>query len=214
MADLKLISAEVRAIYKAFDERSAREGKFATDGSEIACRKGCSYCCHLEVAVSAAEAYTIKTFLETERRPILERIKTRLRHARRQLGDKFYAERKAARVMCPLLNAEGACEIYEVRPLACRKFVSFDVERCKQDWERPGEGVDVPRSGTLVELESKMLTPLLEVHRRTGIAPNSYELIRALYSLFGSERVELRGEPGASALMKALFPPPQSHEGS
>ena len=62
----------------------------------LTCRKGCSGCCQREVSVFEIEAGPIRAFL-AEHPPVV-------RHPS----------------ACPMLDDEGACQIYAVRPLICR----------------------------------------------------------------------------------------------
>jgi hypothetical protein len=59
--------------------------------------------------------------------------------AKRTVG-KSAAERFGAQLPCPLLGDDGACTIYEARPLACRQVVAERVEPCREEYEgRPGD---------------------------------------------------------------------------
>ncbi len=69
------------------------------------CRKGCSYCCYMKVAVSPLEAEYIQTNLRIKQRPNLQRKDT-------------YG------TPCPFLK-DGACSIYEYRPFVCRRHLTF-----------------------------------------------------------------------------------------
>ncbi|HEY7872478.1 MAG TPA: YkgJ family cysteine cluster protein [Rudaea sp.] len=95
-------------------------------GVRFDCKKGCAICCRLEVHVLPQEAFRIAGVLRD--RPNREALVAALsEHVETHRGVTDTRKRN----FCPFL-AEGACSIYESRPMACRKMVSLDVERCKQ----------------------------------------------------------------------------------
>ena len=73
--------------------------------SSMACRAGCSACCHAELAVCDVEAALVR-----------EGLAALDAEARARLGARV--ERHDGR--CVLLEADGRCAIYEARPLVCR----------------------------------------------------------------------------------------------
>lgn len=77
----------------------------------IACGKGCSACCHMNVKVSQLEVALIEK--EMGARPV-HLTSSRVHDLETFLG-----------APCPFLK-EGDCSIYEVRPFACRKHMNFD----------------------------------------------------------------------------------------
>ncbi|KAF7961460.1 hypothetical protein AWV80_33085 [Cupriavidus sp. UYMU48A] len=81
----------------------------------VACKRGCSACCHSEIALYQPEADLIaaKTGLPVRQIP--------RDPARRSTP---YATTKAP---CPFLH-DGACSIYAHRPLVCRTMVNFDAD--------------------------------------------------------------------------------------
>jgi len=91
---------KLRALYSFMDEFYKFVSKFTP------CKKGCSYCCHYEVAVS-----------ETE----ISYIEKNTKHKRmKKYGPKAPFHRKS----CPFLK-NGNCSIYDQRPFACRRHVVF-----------------------------------------------------------------------------------------
>ena len=95
----------------------------ATEGS-LACRRGCSHCCHQRVTVTAPEVFHIAGILR--RAPGRAAAFLEAESATRGLSQ---AERWRTRIPCPLLcNSE--CTIYASRPLSCRGAVSLDAGAC------------------------------------------------------------------------------------
>lgn len=78
----------------------------------VACSKGCSACCKMNVMISQIEA----NFIEKETGVKPAQVTNGFLHPQ----DKFIG------VPCPFLE-DGSCSIYDVRPFACRKHLSFDT---------------------------------------------------------------------------------------
>lgn len=78
----------------------------------VACSKGCSDCCKMNVSISIIEA---------ERLSVLSRrLMTPVKHPIRHSQEEFSG------VPCPFL-ADDKCSVYEARPYACRAHYSFDT---------------------------------------------------------------------------------------
>ena len=133
----KLATAVVR-FHKRVDEVVA--ATISGQGVKIACSRGCSYCCSLQVEVVPHEVFPLAAWLkrhfDTAR---LAAVTARLRHnaARtRALGD---AGRKRSNLACALLGEDGACTAYEARPAQCRRFHSIDLEVCRKSFADPAD---------------------------------------------------------------------------
>ena len=88
-----------------------------------ACRRQCSWCCHYAVAVYPLEADVIAaaTHLTPKHPP--------------SGGADYHG------TPCPFLTEQGACGIYEVRPMACRQHVMLTESNY---WCRPDRSHQVP----------------------------------------------------------------------
>lgn len=103
----------------------------------IACRRGCSFCCHIAVStgvphVVAIARYMVEKFTEEE-----------LADARRRVAEYCEAwsavpmrDRFVSRLRCPLLVG-GECSVYPIRPLTCQGWNSLDVSRCEAFHDDP-----------------------------------------------------------------------------
>lgn len=93
------------------------------------CQKGCSYCCHSEIAVSKVEADYIASVtgvqLAMPTRFLLRRSVNYCDPAK----------------PCPFLAADGGCSIYPCRPMLCRTHVSFETDNAKCKFDSPEETV-------------------------------------------------------------------------
>jgi Fe-S-cluster containining protein len=75
---------------------------------ELACRAGCSDCCHRELTVTSVEAAAIEATLRA------------LDPAARAALAARAVQPAAANGACSALEADGRCAIYPARPLVCR----------------------------------------------------------------------------------------------
>ena len=118
--------AEVCAGYEAEFARN-RE----LHGERIQCRSGCDACCSQLFQITEIEAAVVSEGLRSLESALRERIETRARaylpERARLVAEHGLIEGwgslppEGTRLACPALE-DGACQIYEHRPLICRKF--------------------------------------------------------------------------------------------
>lgn len=169
-------AAMAATAWRVFEASLAGEPAPAT----YACSMGCDHCCHGSVSVTAPEALAIAARLE---QPGNERIRAAfLSAAPRTLG-LGPAERFGRKIPCALLNA-GLCSVYAVRPLACRRVVSFAVAPCIDELNGvPGDmAVPGPPVAHAVGIQIAMLAALAA----SGRPPVLYELSAAVVRLVGT----------------------------
>lgn len=127
-------------VLRGCDEAGAKQlAQLATKGIVPTCSAGCSHCCRLEIPVSRPEAEVLVAWLLAHRTPEqLEAIRDNLRGwlawYRTELP-KLAMDRADAFARhapkCSLLDEDGRCGAYEVRPITCRNhFVSSPVSEC------------------------------------------------------------------------------------
>jgi Fe-S-cluster containining protein len=113
------------------------ENFYAEFTPQLDCKEGCSYCCSVPVDVSAPEVFAIVDCLKaTKSVDDIHALRHRIDEYLNRHSDMSPKERRRARVACPLLE-NNECSIYRARPLACRGWNSYDVERCRRDFEAP-----------------------------------------------------------------------------
>ena len=99
-------------------------------GTEVACRKGCSDCCHAPVNATIVEAAAIVEALKRDRTTAeLASLVAELRAYVDDLHSKIETGAHQFRRACPLLRG-NECSVYETRPLICRGQASWDKEIC------------------------------------------------------------------------------------
>lgn len=111
----------------AFSELVLREGQ------NIDCHKGCCSCCRQAVFVSPFEALYLANYIKTnfsiEDQDVLKLKLLDKQTKAKKLNSKEYLDFYTT---CPLLDKEtGSCTIYSSRPVACRLFLSKNVQTCK-----------------------------------------------------------------------------------
>ncbi|MDA0241682.1 MAG: YkgJ family cysteine cluster protein [Proteobacteria bacterium] len=107
-----------------------------SDITEIACEIGCAWCCYQQVGVTAPQALHIADYLQRGDAKIpADAALERLEELDDITNGMSNVERLKIRRPCALLDEQGACLIYAVRPLACRGCNSMDAEICRRTVE-------------------------------------------------------------------------------
>ena len=169
-----------------FEARLARERAidpaFARRAGQIECRRGCTYCCHVNVIATPLEAARLAVRLRAGRRLDLERA---VLAAGERLAGLDARARLAHKAPCPLL-VEDACSLYEVRPLACRALVSVSVRDCERHFRGGGEALRaMPSLLTPRLVASGFISGEIAALGDLGLASHLVELTAALALLLG-----------------------------
>ena len=104
----------------------------------IACKAGCSYCCHYHIYVSALEVLVLAEFVATQlSEAARNKVKQRLEANVKAVANLSVSEHIITNVPCAFLADEGLCTAYRVRPLICRRHHAFDATPCKVTFDDP-----------------------------------------------------------------------------
>lgn len=170
---------------RIFEAESAAYFKYVTGGEELlrslACKPGCTFCCHLYVEVTPLEAVAAWSALRDEsHRNQRQSVATNAPRVAGLPPD----QRRAAKVACAML-ADGACSIYETRPFACRGLYSTSAEACAAALDTPvGRPLPPIRSPALPRVLAAMLGVGINAGLAdTGVQNDSLELTTALDEL-------------------------------
>ena len=125
-------------VHAAIDRVLERDRKKGTASSEIKCRKGCSHCCHEPVEIWPQEAALL---VEGARKLGVEMDRTRLEHQSQYTMD-TWRQQPAADTACVFLGGDGACQVYEFRPNACRKLLVTSAPELCDATKHPPESVE------------------------------------------------------------------------
>ncbi|MDB5363459.1 MAG: hypothetical protein JWO51_4756 [Rhodospirillales bacterium] len=164
----------------------------AAGGAEIACRKGCAFCCSHTVDVTPDEVFAIADYLARQLDPDqLAAVKRRAAAADAVLHGLPPVERHAKRLFCPVLDPSTAsCLAHPVRPNACQAYLSVDLARCEADFHEPPQPVEQP---TVAPMIASVVDRTCSFALDDAGAPTlSLELIAALLAAWGEPDAEAR----------------------
>jgi Fe-S-cluster containining protein len=168
-------------------ERSVPESVRA----QLACARGCAFCCHQPVKVSAAEAFFLAG--QIRERPDAAAA---VREAAGQLSGRRADAHRVPWLRCPLLDQADSCSAHAVRPLACHSYVSINVNDCMMSYPQPGTGT-VREPALYGDLRNSCRMILQASLRLNGLSDAHYEMNAALCLVLETENAEkrwLRGE--------------------
>lgn len=199
--DITVPAATARALATLFDE-ARRTGDIdppvallysTIDGTlrgmkdiPIACKKGCSPCCHTWVSVSAPEALYIAKIVMRQGNAALERV----RSAHEQTKHYDFDARDLHPHACALL-VDDACSIYEARPKVCRFAASADAGVCARAYHNI-EKIDIPMPMMHLIGRGMYATTMAAGLRHAGLPHHAYEFNGALLRALETERAEQR----------------------
>ena len=105
-------------------------------GAGVACRKGCSYCCHDPVTAPPHEVLTLADSIRRMPAPQREQVMKRVaRNAERV--DRAGQQALLEPMRCALLEDDDVCSAYDDRPSNCRRFHSMAVADCENSFFNP-----------------------------------------------------------------------------
>ena len=162
---------------------------------QIACAKGCSFCCHGFVGALPPEAFRIADAVRQRRAGPVD-AETVHAAAIRLIG-LSPEERVGRKLPCPLLD-RGMCSVYDVRPLVCRQTTSLSLSACEEEFEGIDPDGRVEISSVHLAHASNAHVALLGAMRAAGLPSEAYELGALLEVVLRTEDCEQRwldGEP-------------------
>ncbi|MDG0818098.1 YkgJ family cysteine cluster protein [Bdellovibrio svalbardensis] len=117
--------ARARKLHELVEQEIAQGAEI-----EISCKKGCSACCHMEVEITSYEAEILAT-LVTEGH-VIDRGRLQKQSERSLQDGQWKQGIRNLESKCVFLNSEGACSIYEHRPVMCRRHsVTSPAKNCE-----------------------------------------------------------------------------------
>ncbi len=110
---------------------------------EVACRPGCSACCHQDIPATVPEVLNLAGYLQAHLRPAaLEQLRATI--AERAAAIRQAPSRKARwqkRLPCGLLGEGGLCRGHKHRPIECAGYTSYDADACARGGTIPADAV-------------------------------------------------------------------------
>lgn len=162
---------------------------------EVACRKGCGYCCHSFVGAVPPEIFRVARALSRAMPPGLSRADIEVKAA--QLGSMPAPSRVGARLACPLL-VNDACSVYVARPLVCRQATSLSLSACMEEFAgQYAQNDQIEVSAAHLSHAGNAHVAMLGAMLAAGLPTQAYEFASALNVALNSpdgERRWLEGE--------------------
>ncbi len=143
--DKDSIFSALKKMYQSIDELIDALLAYAEkQGIQIACHKGCEWCCHQAVFANSYEIHYLSEYIKLnlpkeKRIEALQKAKRKNEHVS-QLSE---AEMLQYKSPCPLL-IDGACSSYAARPMACRIYLSTRLETCLEFFHHPENEKNYP----------------------------------------------------------------------
>ena len=109
------------------------------NNQEIHCRRGCSWCCSQPVFTNEWEAEYLRDFMM--RRFTCNKvseIKKKAEDKNKTTSGLGKKEILRTRIFCPFLE-NNACSVYPARPMACRIYLSSNLDSCIYDFNNPSD---------------------------------------------------------------------------
>ncbi|HEY0941858.1 MAG TPA: YkgJ family cysteine cluster protein [Steroidobacter sp.] len=184
----------VRA-YENSRERHDSRIAAAPDIGTLACRSGCTWCCHFSVDVRAVEAFSILDFVERSL-PDEEkaRVYSEIRANSTALDGMDEIERMRRNVKCPFLS-QGRCSIYAARPQTCRNYHATDAAGCEASYQDPDNfDIDPEFAPMVYQAGAAHVDAFTRAMREAGYDTNVYELNCALAAALSEPRSRERFE--------------------
>jgi len=172
----------VNTMYKSIDQLIDSFLKFSENhGIKPDCKKGCGYCCHQPVFANSYEIeylgnYIRENFTKAQQQEILKRAKEK-NEKTAHLSKKNLQNYKFP---CPLLR-NNECIAYPARPLACRIYLSTQIDSCIQFFKDPENEKKYPQLLDFPLRAGRMMNQgLYEALKENEISAHEYKLEEGL----------------------------------
>jgi Fe-S-cluster containining protein len=137
--------AAVKNLHQMVDEMVDSFSEFAErQNQKPACKKGCHWCCHQPVFALEYELDYLCGFISKNfNAEIQKQIASRAAEKRKRLENLSDESLLNSKFPCPLLD-KGICMAYAARPVACRIYLSANLESCLKFYRNPEDENSVP----------------------------------------------------------------------
>lgn len=186
-------ASQAAASFVALYERSVAQIPLP---QPLACRSGCAFCCHSFVSASAPELFLLAEEVKRQNPDQLDQVVARIEAAHQATRGLDKESRSRSRA-CVLL-IENMCSAYAGRPIACRAFASFSVEKCEQAFRTGSD--DIPMPAMNMQLRGACNQALASALARVGLPSQGYELTGGLLRVLQTPDAERRWLAGENIL--------------
>ena len=191
LSNATLFSA-IESLYDAIDglndsivALSERQNK------KVACQKGCHWCCHQAVYANSYELHflseKIKSIFSAEKiSKYIEAVEEKFAVTSKMNE----GEVSTYKSPCPLLE-NGACSIYEARPMACRIYLSTNLGTCLEFYQHPENELNYPALIDFPLRAGRMMNEgFMAALKGYGIATNEFRLEEGLRIVLKNDQPE------------------------
>jgi Fe-S-cluster containining protein len=179
----KAMMESVAALALAYDSVVAMlpaELWLASGSLKLACREGCSSCCHVRVTTLAPYVLFSAEYIRAQKgRAFLAGLQKKFNTYDAITSGLADLDRVRMLAPCPFLF-DGLCSIYPTRPPACRGCHSFDVSECEKDERLPGVRSQIPMSPLRQIVHSAATSGFEDVLRIYALDMRELEFIPAM----------------------------------
>ena len=190
--------------YETLDQVFAE--KLAQSGDTIACKAGCSYCCYIKVDTLPIEVFYLVNYItSTLDKRDLDLVHARAKENRQRIARMTCDEQQATAIQCPLLNGDGCCMYYAVRPATCRRYHSNSAVPCQAMFECKAEK---DMRGEVVEVMYPTAAICVAAQRtftNAGFDANGYDFSSALDEALSNQSCYRRWRERKSAFSKEVI---------
>jgi len=168
------IKDKVGAMYDAIDEMN-KEGLELTkkqEGRVPSCFKGCAHCCHIQVAATEWETQTVLDYMDHAGIEFEEKDIQKLERLALVKSDHEYMVHPDRR--CVFLGDDNLCQIYEVRPSACRNYYVFTPPEECDTYKQVGAGK------VLTFFNLNTIAPIITLMEKSPIGPFQNQILKLL----------------------------------
>lgn len=115
------------------------------ESTTIFCKKGCAWCCYQPVYALTHEIIYLKEYIKNNFSELVAiDIYRSAREKDHMIGNLKENELLNSKHPCPLLK-NGACIAYEIRPMACRIYLSLNLNSCESFYNNPEDKKNYPQ---------------------------------------------------------------------
>lgn len=186
LSNATLFSA-IESLYTAIDAlNDSIVALAARQKRPVACHKGCHWCCHQAVYANSYELHYLSEKIKL--RFSAEQITTWAEAAEAKFAHTSTMDEEEVSTFkspCPLLE-NGACSVYDARPMACRIYLSTRLHTCTEFYKHPENKINYPA--------------LIDFPLQAGRMMN--EGFMAVLKEHGIETAEFRLEAGLRIVLK------------
>jgi Fe-S-cluster containining protein len=201
--DPQRLEAAVIRFHRRVDE--VIDASIAGHAVKVACTRGCSYCCSLQVQVTPHETFTLAAWLRRHfGADRLAAVTARLRDNAAKTVAMGDAGRQRSNLACALLGDDGACTAYEARPAQCRRFHSTRLEVCKASFANPADdSVESPAHPAVTHNADVIITQAQHAVREAGLDATPLDMNLALLEALENPKALRRWRDGKKPFVNA-----------